>query len=123
MEKRIHITCGNRIKDIFVSALRGYTEVAFPEGSADCVLVAREALFDALAEFETEYAHPPEGHASYNKRLRAMVKEGIRLHYQLAAADLGRECPRECALMLEVTEGVAHTDEELAAARAADQAG
>jgi hypothetical protein len=122
MGKRIDVFCTLEIKDIFLSALRNYTEVAFPDGSADCVLVAREALFDALTEFESEYAKNQDHRASYNKRLRAMIKEGIRLHYQLASADRGHECPRECALMLEVADGIAHTDEELATARMADQA-
>lgn len=122
MGKRIDVFCTLEIKDIFVTALRNYTDVAFPAGSADCVLVAREALFDTLAEFEAEYARNQDGHSSYNKRVRAMVKEGIRLHFQLLAADRGYECKHECALMLEVTEGIAHTDEELAAARAADRA-
>ncbi len=120
MGKRIEVVCTSTIKDIFVTALRNYTDVAFPEGGADCALVARESLFETLAEFEAEYRHNQNGHASYNKRLRAMVKEGIRLHYQVIAADLGHSCPQECMLMLEVSEGIAHTDQDLAAARAAD---
>lgn len=120
MGKHIDVICSQEIKDIFVKAVRNYTEVAFPAGASDCALVARESLFDTLAAFEREYSQSPDGHASYNKRLRAMVKEGIRLHYQLVAADLGHECPQECALMLEVAEGIAHTDADLAAARAAD---
>ena len=122
MGKRIDVFCTLEIKDIFITALRNYTDVAFPAGSADCALVAREALFDTLAEFEVEYARNQDGHSSYNKRVRAMVKEGIRLHYQLLAADRGYKCTQECALMLEVSEGIVHTDEELAAARVADQA-
>ena len=120
MGKRIDVTCSSKIKEIFVTAVRNYTEVAFPAGGTDCALVARESLFDTLTEFEREYSQSKGGHASYNKRLRAMVKEGIRLHYQLAAADLGHDCPHECTLLLEVAEGIAHTDEELAVAQAAD---
>lgn len=121
MIKRINVICSPKIKDIFVTALRNYIEVAFPADSADCALVARESLFDAITEFEAEYVLNQGRQASYNKRLRAMVKEGIGLHYRLAAADLGHECPQECRLMLEVVEGVPHTDAELASARSGDR--
>lgn len=121
MVKRIDIICSPKIKDIFVTALRNYIEVAFPADSADCALVARESLFDAVTEFEAEYVQNQGRQASYNKRLRAMVKEGISLHYRLAEADQGHECPQECSLMLEVVEGVPHTDAELESARNADR--
>lgn len=121
MAKRIAVICSPEIKDIFVTALSNYIEVAFPAGSADCALVARESLFDAIADFEAEYAQNQGRQASYNKRLRAMVKQGIGLHYRLAAAELGYECQRECRLMLEVVEGVPHTDMELESARNGDR--
>lgn len=123
MEKRIEIVCSQEIKEIFVTAMRNYTEVAFPAGSADCALVAREALLDTLAGFEREFGANGDGRAGYNKRLRAMAKEAIRLHYRLLTADRGSDCLNECALLLEIAEGIPHGDADLAAARAADQTG
>lgn len=121
MDKRIQIRCSIQIKDIFVTALRDYTEVAFPPGSADCSLVAREAMLDTVAGFEREYAATGDGHASYNKRLRAMAKEAIRLHYRLLADGDGCARTHECALLLETADGIPHDDEDLAAARSADR--
>lgn len=121
MAKRIEVVCSLEIKEIFVTALRNYTDVAFPRGSADCSLVAREAMLDTLAEFEREYAAGDAGRAGYNKRLRAMVKEGLRLHYQLESAERGMPMEAECQLLLEVAEGIPHDDADLAAARRADR--
>ena len=39
-----------------------------------------------------------DGRAGYNKRLRAMVKEAIRLHYRLLAADGGASPERRAAV-------------------------
>ena len=120
MSKRIEVVCTPEIKAIFVTALYTYTDVAFPCGSADCSLVAREAMLDTLGGFEREYADSDCGHAGYNKRLRAMFKEGIRLHYRLQEAEHGRPMAAECQLLLEVAEGIPHDDADLAAARRAD---
>ena len=122
MGKRIEVDCSPRIKEIFVTAVRDYTDVAFPPGGADCALVARESLLETLSAFEREYQQSGVNRSGYNKRLRAMVKEGLRLHYRLAAAERGYGCDRELALLLEVAEGVPHSDAELEAARAADRA-
>lgn len=119
MNKRIEIACSAEIKDILVQAIRDYTEVAFPAGGSDCVLVAREAMLDAAHAFEREFAATP-GHSGYNKRLRAMVKEALRLRYQLLAVDTGRDFSHECALLLDIAAGAVHGEAELAAARAAD---
>lgn len=121
MGKRIEVNCTSQIKQIFVTALRDYTEAAFPPGSADCGLVAREAMLDSLAGFEREYAANGDGRAGYNKRLRAMAKEAIRLHYRLLAATDGGVHDHECGLLLEVAEGVPHDDADLDTARAADR--
>lgn len=123
MGKRIEINCTQQIKQIFVTALRNYTEVAFPPGSADCSMVAREAMLDTLAGFEHEYAANGDGRAGYNKRLRAMAKEAIRLHYRLLAAADGSAHDHECGLLLEVVEGIPHDDADLDAARVADRSG
>lgn len=121
MTKRIEVVCSPEIKTILITALRNYTDVAFPCGCADCSLVAREAMLDALAEFERDYATDGTGRAGYNKRLRAMFKEGVRLHYRLLEADLDRAMEAECQLLLEVVEGIPHDDADLANAREADR--
>lgn len=122
MTKRIEVVCAPEIERILITALRNYTDVAFPCGCADCSLVAREAMLDALAEFEREYAGGDAGRAGYNKRLRAMFKEGVRLHYRLLEAELGHALEAECRLLLEVVEGIPHDDADLAAARKDDLA-
>lgn len=119
MNKRIEIACSVEIKDILVRAIRDYTEVAFHRGGMDCALVAREAMLDAADAFEREFAATP-GRSSYNKRLRAMVKEALRLHYQLLGADTGQDFSHECALLVAIATGAEHAAAELAAARAAD---
>lgn len=121
MNKLINVQCSTEIKDILVTAMRNYTDVAFPAGSADCALVARESMLDSIAMIEREYSLSPDGRASYNKRLRAMVKEAIQLYYKLADMGDGYTHASECTLLLEVVSGVAHGDSELAAARAADR--
>lgn len=120
--KRIDIDCPLEIKEIITAALRDYTEVAFPPDGTDCVLVARESMLDAVRDLEREYSANNDGTASYNKRLRAMAKEAIKLHYQLASAEHGRSFDHECALLLDVVSGIAHDGNDLLRARAADQA-
>lgn len=122
MTKRIEVVCSPEIKTILLEALRNYTDVAFPCGSADCSLVAREAMLDALAGFEREYEDGGTGRAGYNKRLRAMFKEGVRLHYRLLEADRGHRLETECRLLLDVVEGIPRDDTDLAVARETDRA-
>lgn len=119
--KRIEIQCSNEIKEIVSTALRNYTEVAFPSDGTDCVLVARESMLDAIRDLEQEFSANDTGRTSYNKRLRAMAKEAVKLHYQLASDEQGHMLTHECELLLEVVCGVAHDDADLAAARAADR--
>lgn len=121
MSKRIEVVCSPEIKTILITALRNYTDVAFPCGCADCSLVAREAMLDALAGFDREYDSGGIGRAGYNKRLRAMFKEGVQLHYRVLEADRGHTLEAECRLLLEVVEGIPHDDADLAAARKADR--
>jgi hypothetical protein len=121
MTKRIEVVCSPEIKAILLEALRNYTDVAFPCGCADCSLVAREAMLDALTGFEREYDDGGTGRAGYNKRLRAMFKEGVRLHYRLLEADCGHTVESECQLLLDVVEGTPRDDADLAAARSADR--
>lgn len=118
MKKTITIQCDKEIKQLIVTALGNYIDVAFPPHSSDCALVARDALQQAVKALREDFAN--QDRADYNKRLRAMFKEGIKLHYQLQEADTGRSHQTECDLLLEVIGGTQHDDDELARARAAD---
>ena len=118
MPRPIEVNCPAHIQNIIVSALRNYVDVAFPSGSAECALVAREALLDAAKEFEQSCQNT--GKSSYNRRMRAMVREAIKLHYRLLEADEGRSFACECAAVIEACEGKPKTDEEIRAAEDKD---
>lgn len=110
MKKFIAIDCPAAASKKLINALRNYTEVAFPEGSADCALVARGAMLDAVNELDEQLL--AEGKGQYNKRLRAMFKEAIKLHYQLAESESGKDYSAERDTMLGLCEGRAITPEE-----------
>ncbi|MAT64101.1 MAG: hypothetical protein CMN57_00455 [Gammaproteobacteria bacterium] len=118
MRKEIAIDCDERIQALLLQALENYIDVAFPPHSSDCAQVARSALQDAVAGLRTEFAS--QGHARYNKRLRAMFREGIKLHYQLQEADSGRSHAAERELLLAVVGGEPAGAAELERARRQD---
>lgn len=121
MKKRIEIQCNDEIYRILITALTNYIDVAFPPHSADCAQVARTAMQDAVAELQAEFER--HGHASYNKRLRAMFREGIKLHYQLQEAESGHSQAAECELLLEVVGGARPDPDALIKARCEDAQG
>ncbi len=118
MAKSIAVNCPPRINDIIALAVRNYVDVAFPPGSGECSLVAREALLDAVKEFEQSCQNTGKG--SYNRRMRAMVREAIKLHYRLLEEDEGRSFACECAAVIEACEGIPKTDAEIRAAEDKD---
>ena len=118
MPKPIEVNCPSRINDIIALAITNYVDVAFPPGSAECSLVAREALLDAVKEFEQSCQATGKG--SYNRRMRAMVREAIKLHYRLLEQDEGRSFACQCAAVTEACEGIPKTDEEIRAAEEKD---
>lgn len=118
MKKSIEIHCDPAIQAILITALRNYTEVAFPPHSADCAQVARNAMTEAIDKLESALASTGKG--EYNKRLRAMFKEGVKLHYKLAAAESAADFSNEEKLLLDVCQGVVATNLDLDAARTAD---
>ena len=118
MKKSIAIQCDEAIQDILLTALENYIDVAFPPHSTDCVQVAREALQEAVTALRTDFSE--QGRASYNKRLRAMFREGIKLHYQLLEADSGRGHAAERELLLAVITGTPAGAPELVQARRRD---
>src|SRR5690606_10207767 len=103
-----------------ITALRFYVERQFPPGSTDCGQVAREELLNVVNALHTSLADGTP--ASYSRRMRAMVKEGIRLYYAFQAEQDGIEHREECALLQNASRGGAYTEEDLRAARARDQA-
>lgn len=119
MHKTIKIQCGPAIQGILITALRNYTDVAFPEHSSDCAQVARNAMLEAVDQLEQQLTTLGQG--EYNKRLRAMFKEGIKLHYQIAASEHGGQFDHERELLTAVCQGTAASDEDLQAACRADQ--
>lgn len=85
MAKQISLSCPASVQELLIRIIRNYTDVAFPAGGSDCALVAREELLRTVKLIETAF-HDDEA-ATYSKRLRAMFKEGIKLHYQLIEAE------------------------------------
>jgi len=120
MAKRIELCCSASITANILGALRNYVDVAFPAGSSDCALVARESLLDTVRDLEMQRQNGAACH--YNGRLRALVKEAVKLHYQLLAHDLGQDCAAQCAVVLDACQGLAVTDADLQAARERDNA-
>lgn len=118
MRKEIAIQCDKAIQDVLLTALENYIDVAFPPHSSDCAQVARSALQDAVAALKSEFSE--QDRAAYNKRLRAMFREGIKLHYQLQEADTGRRHAAEQELLLAVIGGEPADREALEQARARD---
>lgn len=118
MKKAIAIQCDEAIQAILLTALENYIDVAFPPHSSDCAQVAREALQEAVTALRTDFS--TQDSASYNKRLRAMFREGIKLHYQLLEADSGRDHAAERELLLAVLAGTPAGAPELEQARQRD---
>ena len=118
MKKEIAIQCDETIQALLLEALENYIDVAFPPHSSDCAQVARNALQDAVAALRAEFAG--QGEARYNKRLRAMFREGIKLHYQLREADTGRPHTAERELLLAVVGGSPADCQALEQARGQD---
>ena len=120
VHQSIEIRCPAQVRDVIVNALRDYTEVAFPQGASDCALVARGALLDAVEQMQRSWAET--GRMRYSKRIRAFIKEAVRMHFELRAHDEGRSFAHEYALLLEAVGGTPVTEEDLAHARLLDLA-
>lgn len=118
MKKAIAIQCDETIQAILLTALENYIDVAFPPHSSDCAQVAREALQEAVTALRADFSE--QDRASYNKRLRAMFREGIKLHYQLLEADNGRGHAAERELLLAVLAGTPAGAPELEQAQQRD---
>ena len=120
MAKSIELTCAPPLTDIVVAALRDYIDVSYPAGSGDCALVARESLLDTLHALEEQRRAGAACH--YNRHLRAMLKEAVKLHYSLQAHEQGHDCSHQCAVLLDACQGLPRTEAEWQAARELDTA-
>jgi hypothetical protein len=120
MAKSIELTCAPALTDIIVIALRNYIDLSYPAGSADCALVARESLLDSLHALEAQRRAGAACH--YNRYLRAMLKEAVKLHFSVQAHDQGHACSHQCAVLLDACQGLPRTAAELQAAQELDAA-
>ena len=120
IHQSIEICCPDQARDIILRAVRDYTEVAFPQGASDCALVARGALLDAVKQMEQSWAET--GRMRYSKRIRAFLKEAMRMHFELRAHDERRSFAHEYALLIEAIGGTPVTEKDLEHARLLDLA-
>ena len=118
-DKSIEIESDPEILAAIVTAMHFYVESHFPRGSADCGQVAREELLNIVKALESSLANGTT--ARYSRRMRAMVKEGIRVHCEYLAQQDGGSHARECALLQAASRGEAHTRHDLLFARAEDR--
>ena len=111
MNKSIRFSCSPEIKSAICDALKLYIDSAFPkEGCADCSLVAREELLNAVKGIETGYSEHQE--VFYNKRIRAFVTEAIKLYFESAYAD-HPDKENLCALLIKLSRGDALNQNEI----------
>ena len=118
MAKPIDLTCAPPLTDIIVVALRNYIDVTYPAGSGDCALVARESLLDTLHALEEQRRTGAACH--YNRYIRAMLKEAVKLHYSVQAYDQGHDCSHQCAVLVDACQGLPRTEADLQTARELD---
>jgi hypothetical protein len=119
--KAIEIDSGPQVLERLVTALQYYVDSQFPPGSSDCGQVAREELLNVVAALRASLeARTP---ASYSRRMRAMLKEGIRVYFEYLEQRDGFAHRHECELLQAASRGASAADEDLQAARARDQAG
>lgn len=119
--KSVELDCGPQVLEGIITALRFYVDSQFPRGSSDCGQVAREELLNLVDGLRASLASGAP--ARYSRRMRAMVKEGIRLYFVSLAEQDGRERREERALLQEASRGGVYSDEDLRTARTRDEAG
>ncbi len=118
-QKIITLQCSGQILQRLLAALDFYVESTFPPGSADCGQVAREELLNIVNHLrQQQKTGQPAG---YSRRMRAMVKEGIRRYYDHLAQEDGRLRNHECELIQQASKGLEKSDDELERAQRLDQ--
>lgn len=119
--KSVELDCGPQVLDGIITALQFYVDSQFPRGSSDCGQVAREELLNLVDGLRASLASGTP--ARYSRRMRAMVKEGIRVYFASLADQDGLERREECALLQVASRGGSFGDEDLRTARTRDEAG
>lgn len=120
-DKAIAIDCDSEVLERIVMALEFYVESQFPPGSIDCGQVAREELLNVVASLRASLeARIP---ARYSRRMRAMVKEGMRVYFEHLATQDCRSHAHECEFLQAASRGGNGSSEALRSAQARDQAG
>jgi len=118
--KFIAITSERGVRQQLITALQHYVDQQFPPGSSDCGQVAREELLNVVASLQAQLdATEP---ARYSRRMRAMLKEGIRVYYDFLSRQDGNARSHECALLQDASKGSPVSDQDLLTARARDRA-
>ena len=117
--KAIEIDCEPRVLEHLITALQYYVDSQFPPGSSDCGQVAREELLNVVAALRAslEAGKPP----SYSRRMRAMVKEGVRVYFEYLELRDGYSHRHECELLQATSRGEITSDADLRAAQASDR--
>lgn len=119
MARDIELQCSPAILELLLEALDHYVAVSFPPGSTDCGQVAREELLNLVQGLRHQYGET--GTARYSRRLRALVREGVRVHCEQLSQSDGLDRNRERALLQAAASGAITTDEDLQTARAGDR--
>ncbi len=119
MAGEIEVRCSPDLMARLIEALEYYVASQFPPGSADCGQVAREELLNVVNRLREQGEHT--GQAAYSRRMRAMVKEGVRLFFEYLDATEGGTHRHECELLREVCKGIEKSDEDLLDARNRDR--
>src|SRR5690606_18762389 len=115
------IDCDSEVLGGIVTALEFYVESQFPPGSVDCGQVAREELLNVVARLRASLETRTP--ARYSRRMRAMVKEGMRVYFEHLANQDGRPHVHECEFLQAASRGGDGSSEALRSAQASDQAG
>ena len=102
LNKTLAMHCPAAMRDELVAAVRAYVEIKHPEFSDECSQVARDALLTTADDLAAQ-AGP--GQWTYNRRLRAMVKEAVKLYCMIEAQDTGRPADARCAALLAACQG------------------
>ena len=97
MARDIELQWSPAILELLLEALDHYVAVSFPPGSTDCGQVAREELLNLVQGLRHQYGET--GSARYSRRLRALVREGVRVHCEQLSESDGLDRTREQALL------------------------
>ena len=119
MAKRIEINGSPEMADILVDAMKIYARMAFPDSGSPCQMVSRDALMNAADELHDSYRKTGTGDIS--SRMRVMLKAAIKNYFSIQEQQTGISTHQQYQLFLNLCRGIAQTQDDLLAARVADQ--